>query len=347
MKILAWPAYKNKESNPYNWMLYSEIAKNRNVVIEEFSVRRLLLNKIDIIHIHWPENFLNKKNTIKTSFNMIFFFTLIFMLKIKRVKIIWTAHNIFSHEEYHPYLEKIFWTYFLKNIDACICPTHVGEKELINKHKSIRNIKRFTIYLGHYKEAYKNNLSKEEARKILGIKNSDIVLLNLGKIREYKGLIELIEEFKKINQPSYLLYIVGESKNKTLEENIKKRLNNKIKFIPKLIHSDKIQQYINSADLLILPYRKIFNSGAVLLALSFNKPVLVPKTSTFKEIQGKIGSKWIKTYEGELNMINIKEGIKWAIEKRIGKPNINIFNWDKIAKETIRAYKEIKDYDKK
>ncbi|MDO8563874.1 MAG: glycosyltransferase [Nanoarchaeota archaeon] len=341
MKILAWPALKNKKDNPYNWLLYSNIKKLKNIEIEEFNISRALLRRYNLIHMHWPEYFLNKKNNLEVSFKLIAFCTLISLLKLKGTKIIWTAHNSSSHEKNHLLLESLFWKYFIKNLDGYITLTQSGKEELIERYPLIKRIKQFTIPHGDYRDEYKDTISKEKARRLLKIKNDELMILNFGKVRGYKGILSLIREFRKINIKNALLYIVGNCQDLRLANEIQNNADCNIRFVNNFITSDKVQIYFKSADLIILPYIEISNSGALFLALSFNKPVLVPETPTFKEIQKQIGEKWIKTYKGQINSKIIKDNLIWINRERKGKVNLEKFNWDNISRQTKQAYLEV------
>lgn len=346
MNILAWPAFKNKELNPYNWLLYSNLRKLEGIEIEEFSISKVLLKKYDLIHMHWPEYFLNRKSNLEVTLKLIAFLTLISILKFKGTKIIWTAHNSGAHEKEHIFLERKFWAYFLNNLDAYITLTRSGREELIRKYPPIKNIKQFTIPHGDYRKEYENSMSQAKTRKLLGIKKNEYIILNFGKIREYKGIIPLINEFKKSKIRNKKLYIVGNCENFNLEKDIVNNLNRDIKFINKFIPKNEIQLYFKSADLIILPYIEILNSGTLFLALSFNKPVLVPETNTFKDIQKQVGKKWIKTYKGDLNSRILQESLNWALERKKDKLSLQKFNWNNIAKETKKAYLEAISNDK-
>lgn len=341
MKIIAWPFISNKENNPYNWLLYSKIKEIEPLEIKEFKIYTIIMDKYDLVHIHWPENFLNKKGFLKNIFKLIAFKLILEIIKLKGGKIVWTAHNLKCHENNNIYLEKLFWKTFIKDLDGYITLTESSRLSLSKIHPEINKKNQFTIPHGHYKEAYENNISKKQSRKILNIDKDSFVILNFGKIREYKGITRLKAEFNKLSNKKSLLYIVGESKNHKILSQISNLENEKIILINKFIPSKDIQIYLNSADLIILPYKEILNSGSLFLALSFNKPVLVPDTPTFREIKDKVGSKWIKIYSGEINNQIIEESIKWARNVRNKKINLSDFNWDKIAHKTLNAYKEV------
>jgi len=73
--------------------------------------------------------------------------------------------------------------------------------------------------------------------------------------------------------------IEREEKNKAEKLEREVRNNKKIKIIAKHIPDNELQIYFKSANLIIAPYEQALNSGVLFLALTFNKPILLPATT--------------------------------------------------------------------
>ena len=52
-------------------------------------------------------------------------------------------------------------------------------------------------------------------------------------------------------------------------ESIKKSINENIMLIDRFIEDDELQYFFNAADVITLPFKKIENSGSVILAMGF------------------------------------------------------------------------------
>ena len=62
MRVVAWPAFANKNGNPYNYFLYSALAKLGVKVIEAKSLfRHNPFASFEVLHLHWPEYPLSQK----------------------------------------------------------------------------------------------------------------------------------------------------------------------------------------------------------------------------------------------------------------------------------------------
>ena len=64
--------------------------------------------------------------------------------------------------------------------------------------------------------------------------------------------------------------------------------------------------YLPATDLVVLPYRDILNSGSAVLALSFDRPVLVPRRGSLGDLQNHVGRQWVRTYEGDIGAAELE-----------------------------------------
>lgn len=58
---------------------------------------------------------------------------------------------------------------------------------------------------------------------------------------------------------------------------------------------------VSEAELVVLPYRQMHNSGTLLLALSLARPVLAPWSESNAAIAEEVGPGWVFLYEGEFD----------------------------------------------
>jgi glycosyltransferase involved in cell wall biosynthesis len=142
-------------------------------------------------------------------------------------------------------------------------------------------------------------LSTEEAKQQTGLNSGDKALLFFGNIAPYKGLEYLISAFSALlsKNRSYRLIIVGRPKGSEnywkqiqqaiADSRISDRIIQRIEYIP----DELTELYFKAADVLILPYTQVFQSGVLFLAYSFGLPVIASDTGSMQEdvIQGKTG----------------------------------------------------------
>jgi glycosyltransferase involved in cell wall biosynthesis len=196
--------------------------------------------------------------------------------KNHHTKVICIADNIFPHEKRPG--DKAFTNYFLKPVDGFIT---MSQKVLEDLNQFAKN-KPATFVPHPLYDNFGAIISKEEARKKLGINPDDRVLLFFGFIRKYKGLHILLEAMKILKEQqqnqNLKLLVAGEFYED--EKNYHELLNDpEIK--PSLIlHTNfisdsDVKYYLCAADCVVQPYRSATQSGVTPLAYHFEKPMIV------------------------------------------------------------------------
>ena len=194
--------------------------------------------------------------------------------KNKHTQIVCIADNIIPHE--HRPGDAAFTKYFLKSCDAFITMSGKVLEDLrqFEKTKPAQLVKH-PLY-----DTFGEIISKEEARKKLGLNNNEPIILFFGFIRKYKGLDLLFEAMsdERIKNAGIKLLVAGEfyEDAKQYEEQIDRlkirdRLILKTDFIP----DSEVQYYLCAADAVIQPYRNATQSGVTPLAYHFEKPMVV------------------------------------------------------------------------
>jgi glycosyltransferase involved in cell wall biosynthesis len=144
------------------------------------------------------------------------------------------------------------------------------------------------------------DLTPPEAKRRLGLLDDEKAVLFFGRIRPYKGIEHLLAAFRPLaaDRSSYRLIIAGEPKKgseeyrEEIEQIVKRdfapgRIVLRIQFIP----DEEMEIYLKAADVLVLPYKEIFQSGVLFLAYSFGLPVVATDVGSFREeiVEGKTG----------------------------------------------------------
>lgn len=345
MKTIFIPDYRN--GNSYQTNLANSISKHGAHIYFDNKVLWAIIQhwKPDVLHIHWPYPFMISNNGFITTVRSTGFICEMMLLKMLGIKIIWTVHNIIGHEEKSKHLQLFFNRILAKLSNRLIvhCPSAREEvKKLYGKDLPIT-----IAYHGNYIGHYKNAITHSDARNMLKLNTDDIIFLHFGYIRSYKGVLELIDAFKKVNNQKIKILIVGKPRDDKIAIDIlnKSKDDERIKNILRFIPDDDIQIYMNAADVIILPYKNILTSGATILAMSFGKPVVAPVAGCIKDILNERGAFLYPTNTNS----NLFEAIKNAsntdisVLRDMGKHNFKLieqFRWDDIGKRIYDIYQE-------
>ncbi|MDY7004116.1 MAG: glycosyltransferase family 4 protein [Cyanobacteriota bacterium] len=342
MNIIAWPAFKTKYKNPYNWLLYSQMVQ-QGLKVTEFSFGKLLRQYYDIFHLHWPtETVVRHPNPVVASLRAVTMLLCIDWVRARGTKVIWTIHDRYPHNVLHPQLATWFHSEFIKRVDGCISHCRVS-KELAES-TLLSDRPHAVIPHGHYREFYPNNISSEVAKANLDIPSDSHVLLFLGYIDYYKNVPRLVQVFRELAPADWILLVAGKVEVPELEEQISQAAVNdtQVKLQLRFVSDEKLQEYFQTADLVILPFQEILNSGSALLALSFDCPILVPEKGAMSELQEQVGQNWVKLYPGELTKNILESGLEWAVEEgRSPQANLEQLEWSRLSQQTIEYFENI------
>jgi glycosyltransferase involved in cell wall biosynthesis len=153
-------------------------------------------------------------------------------------------------------------------------------------------------------------MTSAEARLRLGVGARDKTILFFGNIAPYKGLEYLLDAFRRIkDRDCYRLIVAGkprkgsESYWAALEGSIASELHDRriltrIEFVP----DEETEIYFKAADLVVLPYTEIFQSGVLFLGYSFGLPVIASDVGSLKDdiVEGRTGYVVAKTDPADL-----------------------------------------------
>ncbi len=345
MRILASPAFKNRRTNPYNAALYDALAR-RGVAIGEFTKRRLLLERWDIVHLHWPDGALNTRHAAVAALGLGHLIVKLLFAKARGAKIIWTIHNLQAHNTSHPSLERWLWRAFVPLVDGVISLSKDGFKLARQRFPALVGRKHFIILHGHYRDCYKNECTRAEARARLSLPSTRPVIAFVGTIKPYKNVPTLLRAFLDHAEPSHAacLLIAGKPDGAALATEMTALAGARADVVCRFGHiaEDDMQFVLNACDLAVFPYREILNSGSAILALSFHRPVLVPAKGAMAELRELIGEDWVMTYEGELTGVVLRKALRWAIEtQRPATCDLAPLAWDTLAAHTLAAYQAV------
>jgi D-inositol-3-phosphate glycosyltransferase len=205
-------------------------------------------------------------------------FLSVLLARVSNFKVFITVHDV---EAFKPgakamWLQKV--TYGLAS--RLVVHNEVSRAELLIHFPTLAP-KVGVIPHGSYVGLVPPLVPKPDARRSLGLDEDDRVILFFGQIKSVKGLDVLIKAFSEIASADhrYRLVIAGKvwkddfsQYQRLIEEGGgAERILLNIRYIPDV----EIPTFYGAADVVVLPYRKIYQSGVLLMAMSLGAPVVV------------------------------------------------------------------------
>jgi D-inositol-3-phosphate glycosyltransferase len=241
-----------------------------------------------IFHIQW----LNKFQYLDRTLLNIYY-------KGLGKKLVFTAHNINAgrRDGNDSWLNRLTLRWMYRLMDHIIVHTEQMKSEII-KDFIVPEEKVTVIPHGIHDAIPCSALAKTQARERLGLAADEKVILFFGNIRPYKGLDYLVKamamlpgDFSKIKliiagqieEPGYWDKIL-----KLMEEDgLRDRIMTNVGFVP----DNEIEVFVKAADLMVLPYTEVFQSGILFLSYNFGLPVVATDVGSLREevLEGETG----------------------------------------------------------
>jgi len=200
------------------------------------------------------------------------------------------------------------------------------------------------------------------ARQRLGLGRADKVILFFGNIAPYKGVEYLASAWAEVapKMSDARLVIAGRLKaqdasywddiHQTLVAgDLGRRVLEKIEYIP----DEDVEIYFKAADVLILPYTTIFQSGVLFLGYSFGLPVIAADVGSLKEdiIEGETGFVFPPRSATHLAKA-LTEFFRSDLYLQLSQRRQKIrdfandrYSWSKVAKITTACYSKLLHHD--
>ena len=251
-------------------------------------------------------------------------------------KIFFVCHNVLPHEGFP--MKDLLTRRVLGKGDAYIVHSQQDADDLqrlVNHPLFIHGVH------PTYNQFKKKDISKEEARGMLGIPAAQEVLLFFGYIREYKGLKHLIRALPEIRtaRPEARLYVVGDffENNKAAYEALIREtgVEKDLTLVDGYLPDDEVEPYFAAADLCVLPYESATQSGVIQIAYSFGLPVIATRVGGLPEVvlDGRTGYVVPPKEPGELAKAVIRffeEGKAEDFREHI-REEADRYSWDRMV----------------
>jgi glycosyltransferase involved in cell wall biosynthesis len=289
--LICWPTAR---ANKFQSLLYRR-AEAHGFVVE----RIVTLDELDeiywpgpvIFHAHWFGP-LAKRAETEGEYRKIVDDALESFEALRQrtgAKFVWTAHNTIPHGSRFPDVDAELRRRIIAEFDAV---HFMDESQAALLEEAFGRTPKHALFAlhPHYDPAHADYIERSEARETLGVEPGATLLLFFGSIQRYKGLNRLITAFAEASKtrPDLRLVITGIPSDPDYVAEVGEAVAgvNSVRFLPHKVPDDEIQRYFRAADAAVLPYSgEQLNSGAAMLALSFDCPIIAPRAQAFSALE--------------------------------------------------------------
>ena len=292
------------------------------VTMRFFTWRTALLGRYDVFHVHWPELLIRAPRPLKAKLRRAALYALLLRARLQRIPIVRTMHNLTPHEAGHGAETRA--------LDALDERTALVIR-LNPTTPVVPESKAVTILHGHYRDRF---AGMPLPHSVPGR------ILYFGLIRPYKGVETLLQVFRSVPGADLTLRIVGRPSSGlgaviTAEQAQDERISSVLRFVS----DEELVIEAGEAELVVLPYREMHNSGVLLVTLSLDRPVLVPSTPSNVALAEEVGPGWIYLYEGELTPLTLRDTLeRMRAAGPRPRPQLSGRDWKTLGLQSYRTY---------
>lgn len=299
-RLFAFPAWRD---NPYVVALQLEVFARRFVIsgtsdLEAFAEEASSPFGSGVIHVQWPSVVTDQATSEGDAEQRVdIFLGALRNAKLLGRPVIWTVHNILPHDT--QYASQAIRLH--QGLADAADVVHVLNSQTVGVASPFYRIdeeKTVTIPHSSYDGVYGPSLVPSDARKAIGASADTTTVLFFGQLRPYKGLDQLVGAVAALadRRDDLELLLAGkpfaglDDVLAVLDES-GVRNTRSVGFVPDAV----VPEWFSAADVLVLPHRKVLNSGTLYLGATFGVPTIVPDE---EHLRADFGNQpWIRFFD--------------------------------------------------
>lgn len=285
-----------------------------------------------IVHIQW----------IKIPIIDLMFFKL---LKARNIKVVFTAHNVLPHNTGDRYKNEYKRIYSL--CDRVIVHSLKTKLEIQNTFDlnpdKVVVIPHGIISIPVSEHEVSHRMT--ELKHKYGI-DRKIVITSLGNQSYYKGVDLLLEVWSDYFKSNTNLHLIIAGVNQGLDYS--NTIGTNITIINEKLSNLDFLAFLKMTDIIILPYRKISQSGVLFSAINYDIPVIVSNAGGLPEPLGIGNIGWNMGEANKYNLAQVLMRISSSPDEIKKKSNPiefkkvkTYYSWETISFKTLELYRSL------
>lgn len=308
------------KNNPYFLQLVD--ALRPSVELRYFSWRDALIGRYDVFHVHWPEVVLRGRTRARSVARLVLFVLVLARIKVQRRALVRTLHNAAPHEPVTRIQAGAIrfadrcTTLWITLSDRTQAPT--GAPTVVVPH-------------GHYRDWFDVS---QDVQPVPGR------FVFCGRVRRYKGVERLLRAFADLPDEAASLHIVGRTEDAEMAAELRRACDAdpRVVALDDFVADAVLANEVRQAQVVVLPFVEMTNSGSMLLALSLDRPVLVPRLPVTEAIAAEVGPGWVRLYDGELDADALARAAGPPEGERTPRPDLSAREWPPIGVAHTAAF---------
>jgi glycosyltransferase involved in cell wall biosynthesis len=245
-----------------------------------------------------------------------------------------TAHDVLPREPRRGQLDAQRRLY--ERVDAVVVHSEHGRARLV-EHLAIDPAKVHVIAHGAFEHLARIPGERPLPPALAAVDGP--VVLCFGLMRPYKGIDVLLEAWREVQGAE--LWIVGMPRMDI--DALRAAAPPSVRWVARFVADDEIAAYFRRAQLAVLPYREIDQSGVLFTALAFGTPLLLTAVGGFPELAARGAAALAPPGDAaalasELRRLLADPGARERLAAGARAAAGGPYSWDAIAREHLDLY---------
>lgn len=301
-RVFNFPGWRD---NPYVQLLQAEAVDRGFELAGRPDFREALIEltspeRRGVIHVQWTSPVTEwAKNAKDARRRTDLFLDALHSAKRWGRKILWTVHNVLPHDAVYPKTAIRLHEHLAELADAIhVISPHTSE--LAAPAYAIPAEKVVVIPHCSYDGVYGAPVLQSEARETLKVRGDCTAVLFFGWIRPYKGLEHLAAASRLAADSGADIEVLLAGRPQGDVQSILDELAEGPASLTshlKRVLDEDVATWFSAADVLVLPYHAILNSGNMYLAATYGLPIVLPDAP---HLVAEFGDEaWIRFFDRE------------------------------------------------
>ena len=275
------------------------------------------------------------KTTAKETFFML-------IAKLLRYRLHLIVHDVEGFDKNDSMLLKKWVFHYLANEIYCL---NESSKMVLCEKIKLNESKIYLIKHGHFLDLPNPAIDSKMARDKLNLDKNEFYFLFFGQIKPVKALDLLLKSFAETTHGQ--LIIAGKVRDDDYSQyrNLISELNltNRVVEIIRYISNEERELLFKSCNCIVIPYRKIYQSGVLMMAMSYSRPVIASDLPANAEIIQDGVNGYLFESENQLQLTQKMENMKNKTDfDHLTQQAVNIlnesYNWTITASVFYKTY---------
>jgi glycosyltransferase involved in cell wall biosynthesis len=349
MRVAWFPKATDLAGNPYWPHLQGELealgVEFETSQASTWTARRWLLEHrhvVDVLHFHFIQPQYMGPGERASLRRLLKFTSDLLLARLLGYRIVWTLHDLMPTWPKEPAWVERLARYIIAWLAHDVL-VHCQEARRLLRQAFRRSWRVHVLPLPSYADVHPNHVARAKARAQLSLPQDCRVIGFVGGIRPNKGLEDLVAAFVQADVPDAWLLIAGRPwPPQSYVEQVRQQAvaHPRIVLAAREIPDQAMQLYLNAADVLAFPFRQVLTSSSAILAMSFGRPLIVPRLGCLPELVGSDAGFVYDTGDigGLASVIEQASHADLDTMGAIAKRRADASTWQDLAMGTLAAY---------